>query len=86
MEAFIAIDYETANSHHESACALGVSIVENGEVIDSAESLIKPPKEFSDFDPFNTMIHGIQKKYGRGFKISLKNMTCLLLVTIPDLT
>jgi DNA polymerase-3 subunit epsilon len=62
MEAFIAIDYETANSHHESACALGVSIVENGEVIDSAESLIKPPKEFSDFDPFNTMIHGIQKK------------------------
>ena len=62
MDSFIAIDYETANSHHESACALGISIVENGKVIDSAESLIKPPKEFSQFDPFNTMIHGIQKK------------------------
>ncbi len=62
MDSFIAIDYETANINHESACALGVSIVENGVVLESFESFIKPPEEFSEFDPFNTMIHGITSK------------------------
>ena len=62
MNSFIAIDYETANINHESACALGVSIVENGVVLESFESFIKPPEEFSEFDPFNTMIHGITSK------------------------
>lgn len=59
MDSFIAIDYETANSDYRSACALGVSIVELGKVVETFESFIKPPKEFSEFDPFNVMIHGI---------------------------
>jgi DNA polymerase-3 subunit epsilon len=62
MESFVAIDYETANSDKRSACSLGVSIVANGKVIETFESLIKPPKEYGEFDPFNTMIHGITKK------------------------
>ena len=62
MESFIAIDYETANSDKRSACSLGVSVVENGKVVETFQSLIKPPMEFSDFDPFNVMIHGINKK------------------------
>ena len=62
MESFVAIDYETANADKRSACSLGVSIVENGKVVETFQSLIKPPSEFSDFDPFNVMIHGINKK------------------------
>lgn len=59
MNSFIAIDYETANADYRSACSLGVSIVENGKVVETFESLIQPPMEFSEFDPFNVMIHGI---------------------------
>jgi len=59
LDSFIAIDYETANSDYRSACALGVSIVEKGKVVETFESFIRPPKEFSEFDPFNVMIHGI---------------------------
>lgn len=59
VDSFIAIDYETANSDYRSACALGVSIVEQGKIVETFESFIKPPKEFSEFDPFNVMIHGI---------------------------
>jgi len=59
LNSFIAIDYETANADYRSACSLGVSIVENGKVVETFESLIQPPMEFSEFDPFNVMIHGI---------------------------
>jgi DNA polymerase-3 subunit epsilon len=62
MESFVAIDYETANSDKRSACSLGVSIVTGGKVVETFQSLIKPPDDFADFDPFNTMIHGITKK------------------------
>ena len=59
MDSFIAIDYETANPDFASACSLGVSIVEKGKVVETFQSLIKPPKEFSTFDPWYVMIHGI---------------------------
>ena len=59
LDSFIAIDYETANSDPRSACALGVSIVEKGKVVETFESFIRPPKEFSEFDPLYVMIHGI---------------------------
>ena len=66
MDSFIAIDFETANSDYRSACALGVSIVEQGKVIETFESYIQPPKEFSEFDPFNVMIHGITSSQVKG--------------------
>lgn len=61
MKNFIALDYETANSAYESICSVGYSVVEDGEITSSYYSLIKPPQEFSNFDPFNTSIHGIRK-------------------------
>ena len=66
MDSFIAIDYETANADYRSACSLGVSIVENGKAVETFESLIQPPKEFSEFDPFNVMIHGITSNQIKG--------------------
>jgi len=62
MKNFIALDYETANSEYESICSIGYTVVENGEIASNFYSLIKPPNEFSFFDPFNTSIHGITKK------------------------
>ena len=55
--SWVAIDFETANETRGSACALGVVIVEAGQVIDRASWLIRPPT--LDFNPYNVMIHGI---------------------------
>jgi DNA polymerase III subunit epsilon len=62
VDSFIAIDYETANGDRRSACSIGISVVEVGKVIDRYQTLIKPPEEFSYFDPFNVMIHGINAR------------------------
>jgi DNA polymerase-3 subunit epsilon len=59
--SFLAIDYETANSSYESVCAVGVTLVEENIVKSNFYTLIKPPKEFLFFDPFNTSIHNIEK-------------------------
>jgi DNA polymerase-3 subunit epsilon len=60
MDTFLAIDYETANSNYLSACALGITFVEKGIVLETVQTYIKPPEEFSSFDPFNIMIHEIR--------------------------
>ncbi|OPJ64393.1 DNA polymerase III subunit epsilon [Clostridium oryzae] len=54
---FIAIDFETANKKRDSACSVGIAVVENGQVVQRIHRLIKP-KEMR-FLPFNVGIHGI---------------------------
>lgn len=56
---FTAIDFETANSHPSSACAVGLVRVRAGRVVDRAEWLIRPPAGHAEFLPFNIKIHGI---------------------------
>ena len=53
---FVAIDFETANQSRASACSIGMIKVLDGEIVDSFYSLINPETEF---DPYNTYIHGI---------------------------
>ena len=60
---FISIDFETANRHRSSICSLGVAIVENGRLIETAHFLIKPVPNY--YDTFNTRLHGISDKYTR---------------------
>lgn len=54
---YVAIDFETANRSRASACSLAAVTVENGQVVRSAYSLIRPP--LLQFDYWNTKIHGI---------------------------
>lgn len=61
MNRFVAIDFETANQHPESACAVGCTLIEDGVVVDSYYSLIKPPEKFSAFYYMNIKIHHITK-------------------------
>ena len=56
----IAIDFETANTYPESACAVGISVFEDGIEIDSYYTLIKPLKKFGHFDWKNINIHHIE--------------------------
>ena len=57
---FTAIDFETANESRASACAIGIVVVSNGEIIEQAYHLIRPPELY--FNPHNIQIHGITKK------------------------
>lgn len=58
---FVAVDFETANSARESACAVGVTVVRDGRVQFSDSWLIKPPPPADRFDRVNTAIHGITR-------------------------
>ncbi len=59
MADFIAIDFETANDYRESACAVALVVFENRRISERYEWLIRPPRGFDHFEPFNTQIHGI---------------------------
>ena len=57
-KTIVAIDFETANRNPDSACAVGLVRIENGEIVKSDSFLIKPPSSHFVF----TYIHGIEWK------------------------
>ncbi len=57
---FTAIDFETANQHRYSACAVGLAKVVDGIVVDSTSMLIQPPASV-EFHPMNTRVHGLTR-------------------------
>lgn len=56
---FAAIDFETAGPSAASACAVGVAVVADGEVVDRVGWLIRPPAGHDVFSPWNIRVHGI---------------------------
>lgn len=59
---FAAIDVETANGKRESACAVGVTVVRNGQLQSSDSWLIKPLPSADHFERRNTALHGITRE------------------------
>lgn len=57
QDRWAAIDFETATREPTSACSLGVALIDNLEVIDTASWLIRPP--FNEYEYRNTLVHGI---------------------------
>ena len=55
----VGFDVETANGYCGSICSVGVAVVENGEVVDSREWLLRPHKGYGFMRPDFTAIHGI---------------------------
>jgi DNA polymerase-3 subunit epsilon len=53
---FIAMDFETANRHPESACSLAIVMVRNDQIVDRFYSVINPQMPF---DQRNIKIHQI---------------------------
>lgn len=53
---FVAIDFETANTGRDSACSIGLVKVIDGQIVESAVHLIKPPTSHFMF----TYIHGLK--------------------------
>ncbi|MER5600198.1 exonuclease domain-containing protein [Streptomyces sp. NPDC002265] len=59
-DAWVAIDFETANGHRGSPCAVGLTAVEGSRITNRMYTLIRPPAAHRHFDPYNTLIHGIR--------------------------
>lgn len=57
---FTAIDFETANSVRSSACSVGLSFVEDGQIVGRLHQLIRPRPLY--FEAMNVSIHGITEK------------------------
>jgi DNA polymerase-3 subunit epsilon len=55
---FTAFDFETANQKRASACAIGIAVVEKGEIVHTEFHLINPRTNDFEF----TYLHGISKK------------------------
>lgn len=55
--SYVAIDFETANESRDSACAVGIAVIENGRVTRSFERLIRPPTD--RFSEWSFRTHGI---------------------------
>ncbi len=53
--SFAAIDFETANSSRDSACAVGIAIVKGGRLEKLETRLIRPPTRRFEF----TYVHGL---------------------------
>lgn len=61
MKRILTIDFETANRSFCSACSIGYSLWEEGEIVRQEEILIKPHPRYGYFAPENTRIHGLTK-------------------------
>ena len=53
---FVAFDVETPNHYNNRMSAIGITVIENGEIVNSFHSLVNPEV---DFDYFNTELTGI---------------------------
>jgi len=58
----VCLDFETANGHPGSACALGMVILEGGREEKRWYSLIRPHPDCGPFHPMNVGIHGIHPR------------------------
>lgn len=55
QQNFTAIDFETANGQRNSACQLGIAVINDGKVTMRKSWLIKPPSDYFTF----SYLHGI---------------------------
>ena len=56
MERYVAFDVETPNARNDRMSAIGIAVIEDGEVVSSFSSLVDPEVHF---DPFNIALTGI---------------------------
>jgi DNA polymerase-3 subunit epsilon len=59
MIDFVALDFETANERRNSACAIGLTTVRDGMIVDTFSRLIRPAE--LRFSYWNTRVHGLSE-------------------------
>lgn len=59
---FTAIDFETANHHRGSPCAVGLARVRGDKIVEAVSWLMQPPPQYGGFEPCNVRVHGINAR------------------------
>lgn len=59
MIDFVAVDFETANRHHLSACAIGIADVRDGNLREVKSWRLCPPEGYSHIEAMQKRIHGL---------------------------
>jgi DNA polymerase III epsilon subunit-like protein len=59
MTSWVAIDFETANEHRGSPCAVALVAVQDNEIVQRYTTRIQPPPSVAYFSPFCVSLHGI---------------------------
>lgn len=62
---FVAIDFETANGKRSSPCAVGMTKVRDGLIVDRLAGYIQPPPPYDYFSAANVAVHGITARHVR---------------------
>ncbi|MDO4909090.1 MAG: exonuclease domain-containing protein [Corynebacterium sp.] len=61
MKSYVAIDFETANHHPASACAVALARFDgNGQLVDTYSTLLRPDPAVGEFHDINISIHHIR--------------------------
>ena len=63
MDRYIVFDVETPNRLNHRMSAIGITVIENGQITDGFYSLVNPE---TDFEPFNIWLTGIDEVAVRG--------------------
>ena len=69
MNRYIVFDTETPNSRNDSICSIGISVVEDGRIVEERYDLVDPEARF---DVFNVQLHGISPdmvRYEKNFPV-----------------
>ena len=62
MNRYIVFDTETPNCKNDSICSIGITVVEDGRIIEERYDLVDPEARF---DVFNVELHGISPEMVR---------------------
>lgn len=66
LPSFVSLDFETANQHRASPCAIGLVRVVDGAIVAEDSWLMRPPEGFDFFRPQNIRVHGIHPHRVKG--------------------
>lgn len=50
-QRYIAFDVETPNSFNDRMSAIGITVIEDNNIVDTFYSLVNPEAKFDDFNP-----------------------------------
>lgn len=78
MDRYIVFDTETPNCRNDSICSIGISVVENGKIIEERYDLVDPEARF---DVFNVELHGISPemvRYEKNFPVLWEEIAPLM--------
>ncbi|AOZ72157.1 DNA polymerase III subunit epsilon [Boudabousia tangfeifanii] len=63
MQAFVSLDFETANEHRGSACSVAlIKFDEEGNEVARFSTLLRPHESIGYFSPINVWVHGISEE------------------------